>query len=93
MGIYKRIIIHTLIMSSINSSDGINFSLDTLLNNTKSLNILRPVILRQYYGSDVAVIHKSDTFVRPYTYSDGSGTLSVGMDKLNFVTKKVLPKM
>jgi len=77
----------------INSSEGIQLSLDTPLNNTKNLNTLRPAVLRQYFGDDVDVISKSQKFVRRYTYGFGSGTSSVGMDPLNFVTRKMTPEM
>lgn len=40
-------------MSSIDLSDGIKLALDTPLNNPKSLNILHPVVVRQYYDNDV----------------------------------------
>ena len=93
VGIYARNVIHSLITMPINSSEGIQLSLDTPLNNTKNLNILRPAVLRQYFGDDVDVISKSEKFVRRYTYGLGSGTSSVGMDPLNFVTRKMSPEM
>jgi len=93
MGIYARNVIHSLITMPINSSEGIILSLDTPLNNTKNLNTLRPAVLRQYFANDVDVICKSEKFERRYTYGSGSGTSSVGMDPLNFVTRKMSPEM
>lgn len=93
LGIYARNIIHILIVSSINSSDGIKFSLDILLNNPKLLNILSPVALRQYYCNDIDVIWKSEKCVRHYTYGFGSSTSSIGIDPLNFVKRKTTPEI
>ena len=52
----SRIVIDELIRSRINSKCGIKLSLDKPLNNDISLNILRPVVLRQYFGKEVANI-------------------------------------
>ena len=81
---YSRCIIEELISSPINSDRGIKLSLDTPLNNGLGLNILRPAVLRQYYGVE---IEKEHGHVKCYTYGSGSGTSSVGMDPRNFVTR------
>ena len=59
-------------------------SLDKPLNNNVALNILRPAVLRQYFGTD---IEDQGDKVKRYTYGSGSGSSSVGMDPLNFVTR------
>ena len=59
-------------------------SLDKPLNNDVDLNILRPAVLRQYFGTDV---EEQGDKVKRHTYGSGSGSSSVGMDPLNFVTR------
>ena len=59
-------------------------SLDKPLNNDVALNILRPAVLRQYFGTDIEVVGDK---VKRHTYGSGSGSSSVGMDPLNFVTR------
>ena len=93
IGIYARNVTHSIITMPINSKHGIRLSLDTPLNNTKNLNTRRPAVLRQYFANDVDVICESEKFVRCYTYGFGSGTSSVGMDPLNFVTQSMSPEM
>ena len=88
-----RDIIRKLIYSPINSKDGIKLSWDTPLNNQRCLNILRPAVLRQYYGANVDVINESNHFIKRYTYGYGSGTSSVGIDPYNFVTRKMTKEM
>ena len=88
-----RVVIHKLITNPINSSVGINLSLDTPLNNRQTTNIGRPGALRQYFADDVVVIRQSDTFVCRFTYGFGSGTSSVGMDPTNFMTRKMTLEM
>ena len=88
-----RDIIQKIIHSPINSKDGIKLSWDTPLNNQRCLNILRPAVLRQYYGANVDVINESNHFIKRYTYGYGSGTSSVGIDPFNFVTRKMTKEM
>jgi len=81
---YARGVVHEIITSPINSKFGIKLSLDKPLNNDIDLNILRPAVLRQYYGKEVDIqLTKS----KRYTYGSGTGTTSVGMDSNNFVTR------
>ena len=49
-----------------------------------NLNILRPAVLRQYFGTD---IEEDGDEVKRYTYGSGLGSSSVGMDPLNYVTR------
>ena len=81
---FSRKIIDELVRSPINSQSGIKLSLDKPLNNDIDLNILRPAVLRQYYGMNI--IEGVDQ-VKRYTYGSGSGTSSVGMNPHNFVTR------
>ena len=45
-----------IMYSLIDSKDGIKLSWDRPLNNQRCLNILRPVMIRKYYGINVDVI-------------------------------------
>ena len=62
-----RDIIRKIIYSSINSKDGIKLYRDAPLNNQRYLNILRPAVLRQYYGANLDVIQESSELSRRYT--------------------------
>ena len=86
----SRAIIDEVIRSPINSHSGIKLSLDKPLNNNIDLNILRPAVLRQYYGKDIAEVNGK---LKHYTYGSGSGTSSVGMDLRNFVTRSLNSEM
>ena len=82
----SRGFIHNIINSPINSKTGIKLSLDKPLNNDVDLNILRPAVLRQYFGKQINTI---DGKHERYTYGSGTGTSSVGMDPRNFVTRSM----
>ena len=53
------------------------------------LNILRPAVLRQYYGLNVRDTFKSNDGVERYAYGSGTGTSTVGIDPNNFVTREM----
>ena len=80
----SRNVLDEIMTSNINSNSGIKISLDKPLNNDICLNILRPAVLRQYYGKDVGNI---DGKLKRCTYGSGTGSSSVGMDPNNFVTR------
>ena len=61
-----RDIIRKIIYSPINLKDGIKVLWDTPLNHHQCLNILMPIIPRQYYGANVDVIRESSELSRPY---------------------------
>lgn len=71
-----------------NSTEGIQLSLDTPLNNPISLNIIRPAVFRQYFGNNIDDNATLENEVKRYIYGSGSGASSVGMDTCNFVTNK-----
>ena len=86
----SRTVIDELIRSPINSKCGIKLSLDKPLNNDIGLNILRPAVLRQYFGKEVANIHGR---LKRCTYGSGTDSSSVGMDPHNFVTRALSNEM
>ena len=53
------------------------------------LNILRPAVLRQYYGLNVEEIEIQKYGIQRYTYGSGTGTSTVGIDPNNFVTREM----
>ena len=63
------------------------------MNNQRCLNILKPAVIRQYYGANVDVIRRISEFIRRYTYGYGSVTSSVGMEPYNFITRKITNEM
>ena len=91
----SRVIIDQVICAPINSKYGIKLSLDQPLNNCVDLNILRPAVLRQYFGKECPSSSSSTKCQHStrYTYGSGSGTSSVGIDPLNFVTREMTPYM
>ena len=54
------------------------------------LNITRPAVLRQYYGMETSICEGK---AARYTYGSGTGTISVGMDPDNFVTRSMNKEM
>ena len=86
----SRTVIDELIRSPVNSKFRIKLLFDKPLNNNIGLNILRPAVLRQYFGKEVANI---DGQVKRCTYGSGTGSSSVGMDPHNFVTRSLSKKM
>ena len=55
-----RVVFNKMVSSHINSSHGIQVSLERPLNNLPSVNILRPIVLRQYFGQDVHITQAND---------------------------------
>ena len=80
------VVAHKMISSPMNSSRGIKFSIVQSLNNLLSLNILCPVVVRQYFGHNLQITQVNDYFVNQCTYGLNSGLSSVSMDPYNFVT-------
>ena len=80
----SRKAVDEIISFPINSKCGIKLSLDKPLNSDICLNIFRPVVLRQYYGKEVANI---DGKLKRCTYGSEIGSSFVGIDPNNFVTR------
>ena len=89
----SRVVIDQLIRSLITSKHGIKLSLDKLCNNGIDLNITRPAVLRQYFGTQLQSSSNNDKHTRSYTYGLGTGTSSVGMGPYSFVTREMTPGM
>ena len=94
LGSQCRSVMDVLLCSHFNSSKGIKPSLDKLMNVQTLLNINRPAVLRQYFGVNVDDLSN----VLPgmeyrYTYGNGTGLSSVGMDTSNFITRPFTPSL
>ena len=82
-----RNVLDKLILSKIDSPEGISIVTEQPMGNDLMMNILRPGVLRQYYGRNVdgADIGESDgTTIKRATYGFNS---SVGTDPDKFITK------
>ena len=97
LGDMARLAVNRMVYSPVSSKYGIELSLDTSLNNRPCLNILRPGVLRQYFGRNLTEYlgqnssesNRNETIVKICTYASGNGTSSVGMDPYNFVTQNM----
>ena len=94
LGDQCRSVMDILLCSRFNSLKGIKLSLDKPMNVHTLLNINRPAVLRQYYGvkfDEVCNIVPGMEY--RYTYGNGTGLSSVGMDPSNFVTRPFSPSL
>ena len=85
-GYLARQIVDKLISAPINSKDGIHVSMDSPYRRYHLLNILRPSVLRQYYGRNIDN-QCHEEYVRRYSYGTGSGSNTLGIDGNKFMTK------
>ena len=83
-------LLNEMIMSSMDSSLGIRTTLEAPYNNKAKLNILRPAVLRQYFGQLHHLNENLDNYEVRYTYGGGSGSAcnSVGGDKNSLCTRR-----
>ena len=89
-----RSVIDVLLCSSFNSAKGIKLSLDEPMNVHTLLNINRPAVLQQYFGMKVDDLSNVVPGMEyRYTYGNGTGISSVGMDPSNFVTRPFSPSL
>ena len=89
----SRVVVCQMIHYSINSNNFIKLSLDKPFNNGIDLVINRPIVLRQYFGTQVQLSSNNDEPTRYYTYGSGSSTFAVRMDPHNFVTREINPSI
>ena len=59
--------------------------MDSPYGKNSQLNIYRPSVLRQYFGKDVSKTETSSTM--RYTYGNGSGCSTLGIDPSRFMTR------
>ena len=90
-----RTIFDQLICSNLESKHGIKTTTDRAMGNAMEINVERRAVLRQYFGKEYNNI-KSDIMegnVRRATYAVGCGSLSVGTDPHNYVTREMTDEM
>ena len=80
---------HDLICHEINSPKGIKLVVEKAMNNPPMLNLKRPAVIRQYYGKFNSTNNTRST----YGASKSLGSVSVGTDPTNFITRKMTPHM
>ena len=78
-------VLYELVRANINSADGINLVVEKSVNNPPLLNLNQPAIIRQY--SDQLNKEKNTRFT--YGASKSLGTILVGTDPNNFITRKM----
>ena len=78
-----------MILSSLDSSKGIRLTFEAPYNNKPKLNLLRPAVLRQYFGKLHSIRGKLKNYEVRYTYGGGCGSAcnSVGVEKNSLCTR------
>ena len=82
-----------LISSNIGSKNGIHVTMDKAYGCYKKLNLLRPIVLRQYFALDAVGKDSNHGCVHRYTYGTGSGSVPLGNDPNNFKTRNFTSEM
>ncbi len=82
-------LIERMVRSPFDSIDGIHLCFEAPYHNDPLLNIVRPGVLRQYFGMDHNEFNDYDDVVYRYTYGFGKGTActSVGSDPATLLTR------
>ena len=76
-------------LSDLNSDKGIQVVVEKANSNPPMLNLVRPAVVRQYYGLQI-----NETNIRcTYPLMTSLGKVSVGTDPHNFVTRPMCPLM
>ena len=90
-----RTIFDRLICSNLESKDGIKTTTDRAMGNPMEINVQRRAVLRQYYGKTYHDIKDEEIpeYVRRATYAVGCGSISVGTDPYNYVTREMTDEM
>ena len=78
-------ILYDLICADNKTPKGINLVVEKAMNNPAMLNLNRPVVIRQYYCKFNAINNTRFT----YGASKSLGSISVGTDPNNFITRKM----
>jgi len=79
-----------LILRGIDTIDGIQISVDKpSMCQSRVINLLRPAVLRQYFGLDLDIPTNRDDLVWRSSYGSGSGTTSVGINPRHWTTREM----
>ena len=84
------------LFSDLDSEDGIRVTPENPNSNLLFLNVEHPAVLRQYYGCDLlpAPINSyGNKIMNRYLYAISAGTISVGTDPAQFLTRKIVRTM
>ena len=90
-----RTVFDRLICSNLESKHGIKTTTDRAMGNPMEINVERRAVLRQYYGKSYHAIQDETMsgYVRRATYAVGCGSVSVGTDPHNYVTREMTDEM
>ena len=79
-----------LLLRGIDTNDGIQISVDKpSMCQSRVINLLRPAVLRQYFGLDLDIPTGRDDLVWRNSYGSGSGTTSVGINSCHWTTREM----
>ena len=79
-----------LLLNGIDTIDGIQMSVDKpRMCQSRVINLLRPAVLRQYFGLDLDLPTERDDLVWRSSYGSGSGTTSVGINPRHWTTRQM----
>ena len=79
-----------LLLRGIDTNDGIQISVDKpSMCQSRVINLLRPAVLRQYFGLDLDIPTNRDDLVWRSSYGSGSGTTSVGINSCHWTTREM----
>ena len=82
--------ISALLLNGVDTIDGIKISVDKpSICQSRVINLLRPAVLRQYFGLDLDIPTERDDLVWRSSYGSGSGTTSVGINKRHLATREM----
>ena len=90
-----RTIVDIILSSPLESKHGIKTTTDRAMGNATEINVKRKAVLRQYYGKTYYgnSHEKTSTIVKRATYAVGCGSVSVGTDPHNYVTRDMTDEM
>ena len=79
-----------LILRGVDTIDGIQISVDKpSMCQSRVINLLRPAVLRQYFGLNLDISTGRDDLVWRSSYGSGSGTTSVGINPRHWTTREM----
>lgn len=82
--------ISALLLNGVDTIDGIKISVDKpSICQSRVINLVRPAVLRQYFGLDLDIPTGRDDLVWRSSYGSGSGSTSVGINKRHLATREM----